>query len=189
MTHEVPDSLMVSAHYSSSLKRYVKIPMAHVERTMIEGVPGYWSRPSVVNEIRESYARAFPGVAAHTTQATEPAAKEREMTCRNYFAFTLAATGQYEAARHQIRIIGRRPCKGWPWRGGIATYKRIVEALGFDISPPSDDETTHHLTLGFDDAPSGDGETTHHLAHAVATPIGNGNENNDVPLAASVEIV
>ena len=53
--------------------------------------------------------------------------------------------------------------------GGIETYKRVVDALGFDINPPSENDRTLHLT------------------EAVATPIGGDSYN--VPVASTVEIV
>lgn len=148
---------------------WVLIPMAHVECTMLEPVLGYWMRPDVAFEIRDSYAHAFPGDAAHTVHAGTPAARARELTARNYFAYTLAAIGQYEDARRQIRIVGRRPAKIWPWRS-IDRYTSFVDALGFDVNPPSDEAAT-----------------THHLTQAVATPIDDEDGGDATPIAATVE--
>ena len=144
--------------------------MAHIERNMIFGREGYWGQQEVIDEIKEAYMHAFPRDAAYTAQATDAAAQAREMTCRNYFAYCLVATGQYHDARHQIRLIGRRPVEGWPWCG-IERYKSIIDALGFDISPPNNDATTHHLT------------------HAVATPTRDEDPTGDAPFAQAVEIV
>ncbi|EJK57697.1 hypothetical protein THAOC_22227 [Thalassiosira oceanica] len=110
---------------------WVLIPLAHVERVMIEKVANYWKRTSVQNEIINSFRSAFPGEAGTTVQAKSAAEKSREWFSRNYFAFCLAATGHVQEARSQIRIIGKRPISSWPWCG-LQRYKAFIETFGFD---------------------------------------------------------
>eukprot|EP00581_Thalassiosira_minuscula_P015760 CAMPEP_0183712970 /NCGR_PEP_ID=MMETSP0737-20130205/7997_1 /TAXON_ID=385413 /ORGANISM="Thalassiosira miniscula, Strain CCMP1093" /LENGTH=699 /DNA_ID=CAMNT_0025941715 /DNA_START=330 /DNA_END=2429 /DNA_ORIENTATION=+ len=155
---------------------WVLIPMAHIERVMIESFPGYWRKPEVVNEIRDSFMHAFPGEAAFRSQATTPVDKAREWTCRNYFAYVLAAAGLCDEARYQIRIIGRRPTKGWPWVS-IERYKKIIDALGFELNAPTANETIRHISLE---------EASPVSAVAV---VDDGVSGDSTPLVDAVEIV
>ena len=56
---------------------------------MIRNIEGYWEQREVVDEIKESYTRAFSGEAAFTTQAIDAPAQAREWACRNYTLLTV----------------------------------------------------------------------------------------------------
>jgi len=111
---------------------------------MIRGIEGYWEQQEVVDEIKESCTHAFPGEAAFTTQAIDVPAQAREWACRNYFAYCLAATGQYEKARQQLRIIGRRPIEKLL---DIEWYKQLINALGFHLSPPNHEDHVDYMPV------------------------------------------
>ncbi|CAB9507894.1 expressed unknown protein [Seminavis robusta] len=110
---------------------WVLIPMAHYERNLIQPTPGYWRRAQVVREIYGAYRHAFPR-ASETAQSTEASALSQEWASRNYFLYCLILTGQLDAARKQVRVIGRRPSER-PWHS-LAAYKRRLMELGFDVS-------------------------------------------------------
>ena len=117
----------VTAQLPDGHPLWVLIPMAHRERVLLDGPKGYWQRPEVRREILQAHQRAFPaGIASTVT--TAPHKLSLEWSCRNYFAYCLIMTQQYEDARHQIRTIGKRPI---PCLWG--DYRYYVLLLGFDI--------------------------------------------------------
>jgi hypothetical protein len=117
----------VTAQVPDGHPLWVLIPNAHRERAVFETRSGYWQRPDVKKEILEAYHRAFPaGIAAPLT--TAPHKLSPEWTCRNYFAYCLIMTQQYDEAREQMRAIGKRPIQRlWP------DYRYYLLMMGFDI--------------------------------------------------------
>jgi len=114
---------------------WILVPMAHCEYQLRSPRTSkiYFSRPSVVNEIGNAYHKAFPSEEAETNiQASDITSQEIELQSRNYFAYCLGMTGQYELARKQIRIIGLRNywARSWP---SFLWYLSFIHALGFDI--------------------------------------------------------
>ena len=109
---------------------WVLIPMAHYERQLIERLPNYWQESLVQQDILGAYAKALGGNAI----SLNPLAWEQELewTTRNYFAYCLLRIGCLEQARHQIRIIGRRPLVPHPWLT-MARYRTLIQALDFCI--------------------------------------------------------
>ena len=112
---------------------WVLIPMAHFERNLINGQREYWTRRDVVEELVQCYKKAFPAETETTSTSNTPFEKSLEWTCRNYYAYALARSRQFESARRQIRMIGRRPTKHFPWVT-ISNYKTVINALGFDVT-------------------------------------------------------
>ena len=165
---------------------WVLIPMAHYERVLIEKVQGYWRNPSVVQELRSAYQKAFPGQTGAKVQATEPYELSQEWTCRNYFAYTLAASGQNDIAKAQIRVIGKRPTICHPWIS-VDRYKSIINALGFETAiaqqNPAPVVEAQDVTMDPPPgAPTGESDV-------VATPSSTTSDNNGHVAAEPVVVV
>jgi len=116
---------------------WVLVPMAHYERGL-QPPRGHWQRSEVKTEIMDAFKHAFPSSGNMQQGTVKLVVQSQERACRSYFAYCFIMCQQYDSARSQIRVLGKRP-HSRPWHF-IGKYKYYAGMLGFDTEGGPEDE-------------------------------------------------